>query len=505
MSPADLDLQTESIASLGGRLASGTLSAVALAEHCLDRIERHDGAVNAIIELNPEALEIAAERDRERRAGQVRGPLHGLPIALKDNIDTADRMATSAGSLALAGSRARRDAHIVTRLREAGTVLLAKTNLSEWANYRSTRSSSGWSSRGGQTRNPYALDRNPWGSSSGSAVAVAADLCSVAVGTETDGSIVCPAQANSVVGMKPTVGLVSRFGIIPISHSQDTAGPMARTVSDAAILLGAFAGADPRDPVTEESSDHTHGDYTSCLDEDGLRGARIGLARDFMGIHPAVDIIVQECIESIEHAGAQIVDPVAIGNARALRQTEMIVFSYEFKAGLTAYLQRLGPDTPMRSLAEIIAFNQAHADSVMPFFGQDRLLRSQERGPLSDAAYVEAQSRNQSLARDSIDGILDQHRLDAIVAPTGGPAGLTDWVNGDTHPLISSTPAAVAGYPNITVPAGYIHGLPVGISFFASAYQEPTLIRIAYAFEQATRVRRPPQFLPSATMEGQST
>ena len=496
------------IPELQSRMEFGALTARALAQSYLDRIvaiDKQGPAVNAVIELNPDALDIATALDTERATTGSRGPLHGIPVILKDNIDTADRMMTTAGSLALMDSIAPEDAFVAARLRDAGAVILGKSNLSEWANYRSDHSSNGWSSRGGQTRNPYALDRNPWGSSSGSAVAVAADLCSVAVGTETDGSIVCPAQANSVVGMKPTVGLVSRFGIIPISHSQDTAGPMARTVSDAAILLGAFAGADPRDPVTEESSDHTHGDYTSCLDEDGLRGARIGLARDFMGIHPAVDIIVQECIESIEHAGAQIVDPVAIGNARALRQTEMIVFSYEFKAGLTAYLQRLGPDTPMRSLAEIIAFNQAHADSVMPFFGQDRLLRSQERGPLSDAAYVEAQSRNQSLARDSIDGILDQHRLDAIVAPTGGPAGLTDWVNGDTHPLISSTPAAVAGYPNITVPAGYIHGLPVGISFFASAYQEPTLIRIAYAFEQATRVRRPPQFLPSATMEGQST
>lgn len=489
------------ISELQSRMESGILTARALAQSYLDRvaeIDKQGPAVNAVIELNPDALDIAATLDVERVTSGARGPLHGIPVILKDNIDTADGMMTTAGSLSLMGSIAPEDAFVTTRLHQAGAVILGKSNLSEWANYRSDHSSNGWSSRGGQTRNPYALDRNPWGSSSGSAVAVAADLCSVAVGTETDGSLVCPAQANSIVAIKPTVGLVSRFGIIPISHSQDTAGPMAKTVADAAILLGVLSGIDGRDPVTEESSGRSLEDYTACLDEDGLRGARIGVADDFMRICPDVDIIVERCIEAMKRAGAVIVGPVTIGTAHALRQTEMVVFSYEFKAGLNSYLERMGPGTPVRSLSEIIAFNQAHADTVMPFFGQHKLLQSQERGPLTDTVYVEAQSRNRCLARNSIDAILDQHRLDAIVAPSGGPAGLTDWVNGDTHPLISSTPAAVAGYPNITVPAGYIHGLPVGISFFSTAYEEPALICLAHAFERATRVRRPPQFLPSA-------
>ena len=451
-----------------------------------------------MIEVNPDALTIADALDAERAALGPRGPLHGIPVMIKDNIDTADRMMTTAGSLALLGSIAPEDAFLVQKLREAGAIILGKTNLSEWANFRSTHSSSGWSSRGGQTCNPYALDRNPCGSSSGSAVAVAANLCAVAVGTETDGSIICPSHTNGIVGIKPTLGLVSRSGIIPIAHSQDTAGPMARTVADAAILLGALTGVDPRDPVTEASRDQAHADYTQFLDPDDLHGARIGVARNFFGIDARVDAVMETCIQTMRAQGAEIVDPADVVTAKDLGKTEVVVLLYEFKADLNAYLARLGPDAPVHSLQEIIAFNEAHKETVMPYFGQERMLAAQEKGPLTDEAYVQALATNHRLARtEGIDATMQTHNLDAIIAPSGGPAWLTDWVNGDHYSGGDSPPAAVAGYPNITVPAGYIFGLPVGISFFASAYQEPTLIKLAYAFEQATCIRKPPELLPS--------
>jgi amidase len=410
-------------------------------------------------------------------------------------------MMTTAGSLALMGSIAPEDATVARNLREAGAVLLGKANLSEWANFRSTHSVSGWSSRGGQTRNPYALDRNPSGSSSGSAVAVASNLCSVAVGTETDGSLISPAQTCGIVTIKPTVGLVSRFGVIPIAHSQDTAGPMARTVADAAILLGALAGVDLRDPATEGSKDRKAVDYAASLDREGLRGARIGVARDLFGFDSRVDQIMQESISAMERLGAEVVDPVEIKSAREFRETEIEVLLYEFKADLNAYLARLGPDAPVHSLKEIIDFNEQHKTTAMPYFAQERMLLAEDKGPLTDEAYLKALETNHRLARDEgIDATLQAHRLDAIVAPSGGPACLIDWVRGDYHAGGSSSLAAVAGYPNITVPTGYVFGLPVGISFFGGAYQEETLLRLAYAFEQGTQVRQAPQFLPTADL-----
>ncbi len=497
--PADFELNEVGIPELQRRMEEGRESARSICERYLERvdaIDRSGPTLRAVIEVNPEALEIADRLDAERIERGTRGPLHGIPIILKDNIDTADRMHTSAGSLALANSVAPRDAFIVERLREAGAVLLGKANLSEWANFRSTRSSSGWSGRGGQVRNPYILDRNPCGSSSGSGVAVAANLCAAAVGTETDGSVVCPSTANGIVGIKPTLGLLSRSGIIPIAHSQDTAGPMARTVEDAAILLGAMVGVDARDEATQGQK--AHRDYTAFLDADGLRGARVGVARNYFSFHSEVDRLMEDAIGVMRDAGAVIVDPANITTEGQFDDTEYEVLLYEFKADLNAYLSGLSPEVTTRTLADLIAFNENHAADEMPFFGQEIFIAAQDKGPLTEKAYVDALKKNRRLTRDEgIDAALRKDRLDVIVAPTGGPAWTTDLVNGDHFLGSSSSPAAVAGYPNVTVPAGFVHGLPVGISFFSTAYAEPTVIKIAYAFEQTTKHRKAPEFIPS--------
>ncbi len=455
-----------------------------------------------MLELNPDALEIADRLDAERRSKGARGPLHGIPVIVKDNIDTADKMMTTAGSYALLGSRPVRDAFLVERLRAAGAIILGKANLSEWANFRGSNSSSGWSGRGGQGKNPYVLDRNPCGSSSGSGASVSANYCAGAVGTETNGSIVCPSSANSVVGIKPTVGLVSRAGIIPIAHSQDTAGPMARTVADAAALLSAMTGVDERDPATRESRGHVQADYTRFLDPDGLRGARIGLPRErYFGFSAEADRIMEEAIQALRDAGAEIIDPADIPNASEINRPSYQVLLYEFKADLNTYLAGLGPSAPVKTLEEIIAFNEAHHDLELRYFGQERMLAAQEKGPLTEHEYLESLEKATRFAGpEGIDAIMDEHRLDALAAPTGSPPWPIDLVNGDHYMGGSSSPAAIAGYPNISLPAGYVFGLPVGISFFGRAWSEPALIRIAYAFEQTTQVRRPPRFLPTADL-----
>ncbi len=498
-------MDERTIAELQAGLASGEFSSRELTTAYLSVIQQVDKqgpALNAIIELNPDALSIADALDAERRATGARGPLHGIPLILKDNIDTADRMMTTAGSIALAGSIATEDATVTARLRAAGAIVLGKANLSEWANFRSTHSTSGWSSRGGQTRNPYALDRNPCGSSSGSAVAVAANLCAAAIGTETDGSIICPSQTNGVVGIKPTVGLVSRAGIIPISHTQDTAGPIARTVADAALVLGALTGVDPHDTATHASGGRFLTDYTSSLDRDGLRGARIGIARKGFGFDSRVDAIIEEAIGVMARLGAVIVDPADVQTPDALGKAETEVLLYDFKTDLNAYLAHLGPEVAVHSLTQLIAFNEAHSDAVMPYFGQERLLLAEEKGGLDGEPYLAALETCRRLSRtEGIDATLEKHQLDAIIAPSGGPAWMTDWVNGDHYTGGDGPPAAVAGYPEVTVPAGTIFGLPVGLSFIGGAYQEPVLIRLAYAFEQATQARRQPTFLPTVDMK----
>ena len=492
------------IFEIQGLMQSGELTSHELTRLYLERIEtidRQGPCLNSVIEVNPDALKIAEALDKERKkkgrqSTGGRGPLHGIPILVKDNIDTADRMTTASGSLALEGNLAARDAFLVERLRQAGAVILGKTNLSEWANFRSNHSISGWSSRGGFTRNPYALDRNPCGSSSGSAVAVAANLCAAAVGTETDGSVMCPSHTNGIVGIKPTLGLVSRSGIIPIAHSQDTAGPMARTVTDAAILLAAMAGVDPRDPATASSQEHLVADYTPFLKADGLKGTRIGVARKLFGFDPKVDKLMESCLEAMKKLGAELIDPVEL--EEKFGETEFEVLKYEFKADLNAYLAGLGPEARVHSLKEIIEFNEKNAERVMPHFGQERMLESEAKGPLTEEAYLKALETNHRLSRtEGIDAMLQQHKLDALVAPSGGPAWLTDLVNGDIPTGGGVSSPAVAGYPHITVPAGQIHGLPVGISFFGGAYQEPVLLRLAYAFEQAVNARQAPRFLPT--------
>ncbi len=503
---AGFELDEMTVTELQSAMESGRYTARRLAELYLQRIEQIDRsgpALHAIIETNPDALAIADALDAERKAKGPRGPLHGIPIVIKDNIDTADRMMTTAGSLALQGSIAARDAFVVERLRAAGAVIIGKTNLSEWANFRSTKSTSGWSGRGGQVKNPYALDRNPCGSSSGTGAAVAANLAAIGVGTETDGSIVCPSGANGLVGIKPTVGLVSRSGIVPIAHTQDTAGPMARTVTDAAILLGGMAGVDSRDRATRASAGKYVSDYRKALDADALKGARIGVARKrYFGYSTAADRIVEEAIATMKAKGAVIVDPADIPNAGRLDDCELEVLLYEFKADLNAYLGALGPSAPVHSLAGVIAFNEREKAAEMPFFGQDIMLKAKDKGPLSSSGYRAALATCRSRSRTlGIDAVMRRYRLDAIVAPTGSPAWTTDLVNGDHFTGASSTPAAVSGYPSITVPAGFAFGLPVGISFIGRAWSEPRLISLAYAYEQASRKRQPPRLLPTAPLE----
>jgi amidase len=490
------------VAELQAGMAAGRFTARQLAEVYLARIAAVDPQLRSVLEVNPDALAIADALDAERREKGARGALHGIPVLLKDNIATADRMETTVGSLALVGVKPPRDAFLVERLRAAGAVILGKTNLSEWANIRSSHSSSGWSARGGQTRNPYALDRNPCGSSSGTGVAVAANLAAVGVGTETDGSIVCPSSATGLVGMKPTVGLVSRSGIVPISASQDTAGPMARTVADAAALLTALAGADPADPATAASRGRAPKDYTGLLDADGLRGARIGVARaKLFGISEVVDRLMEEAVAEMRRRGAVIVDPADIPHLGEYDEVELEVLLYELKAGLTRYLADWAPGAPVRNLQDVIAFNQRHREEEMPYFGQDLFEKAARKGPLTDRAYRRALAKARRLSRrEGLDAVFDRHRLDAVVAPTGGPAWVTDLVNGDHFVLGSSTPAAVAGYPAVTVPAGQVFGLPVGITFMGRPWSEATLLRLAHAYERATRHRKPPRLAPEADL-----
>ncbi len=499
------ELEELTIPDLQQGLESGKYTSKSLVRKYLERIkdvDRSGPAVNSVIEINTEAEAIAETLDRERKSKGARGALHGIPILIKDNIDTADRMMTTAGSLALLNSHASRDAFIVQKLRHAGAVILGKTNLSEWANFRSTHSSSGWSARGGQTKNPYALDRNPCGSSSGSGAATAANMCAGSIGTETDGSIVCPSSANSLVGIKPTLGLVSRSGIIPIAHSQDTAGPMTRTVTDGAILLGALTGLDPRDSATRASQGRSLSDYTQFLNKDALRGARLGVARKFFGFNDRVDQQLNVLIAEMKTLGAIIIDPAEIPTTGKFDDSELEVLLYEFKADLNTYLAGRGPATQVRSLKQIIEFNEKNRDREMPYFGQELFIRAEAKGPLTSKEYRAALQKNQRLSRtQGIDFVMRRHRLDALLAPTGGPAWPTDLLNGDHFTGGYSTASAVAGYPHITVPAGYVFGLPFGLSFFGAAYSEPKLIGLAYAFEQATKVRRPPQFLPTANFK----
>ena len=558
--PQRFDLEEATIAELQARMQSGQETSRSLVDKYIARIEaidRSGPALHSVIELNPDARTVADQLDAERKSRGARGPLHGIPILIKDNIATADHMMTTAGSLALAHATPPRDAFIVTRLRQAGAVILGKTNLSEWANFRSTHSTSGWSGRGGQTKNPYALDRNPSGSSSGSGAAIAANLAAAAVGTETDGSIVSPSNNNSLVGFKPTLGLLSRSGIVPISHSQDTAGPMARTVADAAALMTAMAGADPEDPVTTShratagrpgsapttparagaanatgagpattsagARAATRGvkatesagaelappagrvsiDYTRSLDVNGLKGARIGVVRNkYFGYSPAADRLAEAAIAVMKQQGATIVDPANIATLGTFDEGEFEVLLYEFKADLNKYLTWLGAASPVHSLEEVIAFNNSHKDQEMPYLGQEIMAMAEKKGPLTSAKYTAALARNRRMARAlGIDATMTKFKLDALVGPTGGPAWLIDLVNGDSSSANAAAPStvtSVAGYPHITVPAGYVHGLPVGISFFSRAWSEPTLFKLAYAYEQATKNRKPPTFPPTA-------
>jgi amidase len=501
-----LDLEEATIDQLQAGMAAGRYTARQISEGYLTRIEAIDRSgptLRSIIEANPDALATADALDRERREKGPRGPLHGIPIVLKDNIDTADRMMTTAGSLALVGPAPDRDAFLVERLRAAGAVILAKANMSEWANFRSTKSTSGWSARGGLVRNPYALDRNACGSSSGTGTAIAANLAAAGIGTETDGSIVCPSSATGLVGVKPTLGLISRSGIIPVAHSQDTAGPMTRTVRDAAILLGAMAGVDPRDKDTLPSRGKALDDYTFGLTADGLKGARIGVARKrFFGYSPVTDRLIDAAIGDMKKAGAVIIDPADVPNAGAYDESELEVLLYEFKSDLNAYLATR-KEMPVRTLKDLIAFNEREQEREMPFFRQELFEMAEKKGPLTDKAYLNALARNRRLSgRLGIDAVMIKHTLDALVMPTLNPVWMTDLINGDHFLGGSSTPAAVAGYPSVTVPAGFAHGLPVGMSFVGRAWSEPTLLKLAYAYEQATKHRQAPKYLQTANVSG---
>jgi amidase len=494
------ELEEATIADLQAAMRSGEHTARALTEAYLTRIEAVDRGgptLTSVIEINPDALAIAESMDAERKAKGERGPLHGIPLLIKDNIATRDRMMTTAGSLALVGARAPRDSFVAEQLRRAGAVILGKTNLSEWANFRSSKSSSGWSGRGGQCKNPYSLDRNPCGSSSGTGAAIAASLAAVGVGTETDGSIVCPSHACSLVGIKPTLGLVSASGIVPIAHSQDTAGPMARTVTDAAVLLGVLAGGGGREAGAGKVVD-----FALSLDPKGLAGARIGVAREkLVGYSPEADALLESAIREMARLGAVIVDPANIPHLGEYDDAEFEVLLYEFKADLNGYLADWAGGAPARTVADVIAFNEEKRDQEMPYFGQDIMEKAQKKGPLTEKAYLKALEKCRKLSREKgLDAVFQKHRLDAIVAPTGSPPWVTDLVNGDHFLGASSTPAAVSGYPSITVPAGYAVGLPVGITFIGRAWGEGSLIRLAFAFEQATKVRRPPRFLPTADL-----
>lgn len=497
-------VEETTIAALQAAMQSGSLTAESLARIYIDRIEAIDRTgptLRAVQEINPDALSIAKALDDERRTKGPRGPLHGIPLLLKDNIATADRMETTAGALALVGARPREDATVARKLREAGVVLLGKASMSEWAYFKASPSSSGWSGRGGQSRNPYALDRSPCGSSSGSGIAVAANLVAVSIGTETDGSIVCPSGVNGVVGIKPTVGLTSRAGVIPISATQDTVGPFGRTVADAATVLGALTGVDPRDAATSASAGKFLTDYATCLDANGLRGARIGVPRDgYFGYSPKADRVVDQAIDVLRALGAIVVDPVAIPHfdRAALTAAEQIVLAYEFKAGVNAYLAEV-QGAQVRTLADVIAFNRRHAAENLPYFGQERLEGAQAKGDLTDPEYLEALATCRRLgATDGFDVAMERDRLDALVAPTTTPAWKIDLVNGDALRGSSAKSAALAGYPLLSVPAGDVQGLPVGLTFMGRAWSEPTLIRFAYAFEQATHARQPPTY-PATT------
>ena len=492
------ELFEQPVTVLAERMRTGALTSRALTQRYLARIEsldRNGPRLRSVIEINPDALAIADERDAERKAGRVRGPLHGIPVLIKDNIDTADRMKTSAGSLALAENTAARDAFIAQRLRDAGAVLLGKTNLSEWANFRSTRSSSGWSARGGQTLNPYVLDRNPCGSSSGTGTAIAADLAAIGIGTETDGSIICPAAINGLVGVKPTVGLWSRSGIIPISASQDTAGPMARTVADAASLMGALIGNDPRDPASARGTREASTDFVTSLNAGSLKGARIGVARSTAGFNRHVDKAFDEAIAAMKSAGATIVDPANIAGGSKIGDPEFDVLLYEFKEGLNAYLATTGASVQVKTLEDVIEFNEREREREMPWFGQEIFIRAQDKTP-TRAAYLRARAACIRLARtEGIDATLAKHKLDAIVLPSNQPAWTTDHLNGDHFTGGNTTFAAVAGYPSVTVPMGLVHGLPVGLSFVGPAWSDQLLLSLAFSFEQTTKARRSPNFL----------